>query len=123
MVARVKAQAIYQGVSGSAEALALAERLRKVESHPHWSDLAQAEYALNAHSPPAALPDVVDALAQVRQQDQTFLRAYVLGARLALRQKDPATAQTLLDAVLALNPNHTLARTLQKWAAATAPAP
>jgi hypothetical protein len=47
----------------------------------------------------------------------------VLGARLALREKDPVTAQTLLDAVLALNPNHSLARTLQKWAASTEPAP
>ncbi|MFL5350217.1 MAG: zinc-ribbon domain-containing protein [Hyalangium sp.] len=123
VAARLKAQAIYQGVSASAEAITLAERLRKVEPRPHWSVLTLAEYALNARSPPGALPEIVDALAQVRTQDPTFLRAYVLGARLALRQKDPATAQTLLDAVLALNPNHTLARTLQKWAASTEPAP
>ena len=46
------------------------------------------------------------------------LVAYVLGARLALRQKDPDAARALLDTVVALNPNHTLARKLQQRAAA-----
>lgn len=116
VVARVKAQAVYESVQGTPQALALAERLRKVESPPHWSALSRAQYGLNARSPPGSLPELAEALQQVREEDTTFLRAYMLGARLALRQRDPATAQTLLDTVVALNPNHALARQLQKWA-------
>jgi hypothetical protein len=123
VVARVKAQAVYEGVQGTPQALALAERLRKLESPPHWSALSRAEYGLNARSPPGALPELVSALQQVREEDKTFLRAYMLGARLALRQQDRATAQSLLDTVVALNPNHTLARQLQKWAASPALGP
>jgi hypothetical protein len=123
VVARVKAQAISEAVNGTPQAVALAERLKKVESNSHWHVLALAEYGLNANSPASALSEVAEQLAQVRARDQTFFRAYVLGARLALRQRDPATAQSLLDAVLALNPNHALARKLQKVAAASASRP
>ncbi|WP_224246198.1 zinc-ribbon domain-containing protein [Hyalangium gracile] len=123
VVARVKAQAISEAVNGTPQAVALAERLKKVEARPHWSVLALAEYGLNAGTPPSALATVSEQLAQVRERDPTFLRAYVLGARLALRQKDPSAAQALLEAVLAFNPNHALARKLQKWAADTAPTP
>jgi uncharacterized protein HemY len=52
----------------------------------------------------------------VREQDKTFIRAHVLGARLALRMNDQATARSLLSTVVALNPNHTLALKLQKRA-------
>jgi hypothetical protein len=118
VVARVKALAIYEGINGSPQALALAERLRKLEPSAHWSVIALAEYGLHTQEPAAALEQVPEALAQLRTSDQTFLRAYMLDARLALRRGDGASARTLLDAVLALNPNHALARTLQKWAAA-----
>ena len=123
MVARVKAQAVHAGVQGNPQAIALAERLRQVESPPHWSTLTRVEYGLNAPSPLSALPELAQALEQVREQDKTFLRAYVLGARLALRLKNPATARSLLDTVVALNPNHELARKLQSQAAASAPTP
>ncbi len=123
VVARVKAQAISEAVSGTPMAVALAERLKKVESHPHWSVLALAEYGLNANTPPSALAAVAEDLSSLRTKDPAFFRAYVLGARLALRQNDPATAQSLLDAVLVLNPNHALARKLQKWAPTTASIP
>jgi hypothetical protein len=123
VVARWKAQAVYEGVRGNAQAIALAERLGKLESPPVWSIVTRVEYALNAPSPINALPDLSDALAQVREQDKTFFRAYVLGARLAVRLNDRAAAQSLLGTVVALNPNHTLALKLQKQAAAAAPAP
>jgi hypothetical protein len=123
VVARYKAQAVYEGVQGNPQAVVLAERLDKVESLRLWSVVTRVEYGLNAPSPVNALPALVDELAQVRQQDKTFFRAYVLGARLALRQNDPDSARALLDTVVALNPNHTLARKLQQRAAAATPTP
>jgi hypothetical protein len=116
VVARLKAQAVHEGVRGNAQAIALSERLEKVESPPLWSIVTRVEYGLNAPSPPNALPDLSDALARVREQDKTFIRAHVLGARLALRMNDQATARSLLSTVVALNPNHTLALKLQKRA-------
>lgn len=118
VVARYKAQAIYESVQGNPQAIGLADRLDKVESPRLWSVVTRVEYGLNAPSPINALPALAEELAQVRQQDRTFFRAYVLGARLALRQRDPETARALLDTVVALNPNHTLARKLQQRAAA-----
>jgi len=123
VVARWKAQAVHEGVRGNAQAIALAERLEKLESPPIWSIVTRVEYGLNAPSPPNALPDLSDALAKVREQDKTFFRAYVLGARLALRLNDLSSAQALLGTVVALNPNHTLALKLQKQAAPIAPSP
>jgi hypothetical protein len=123
VVARWKAQAVHEGVRGNPQAIALAERLGKVESPPLWSIVTRVEYGLNAPSPPNALPDLRDALEKVREQDKTFFRAYVLGARLALRLNDLSSAQTLLGTVVALNPNHTLALKLQKRAASAAASP
>lgn len=116
VVARLKAQAVHVGVRGDPQALAQAERLRKVENPAHWSTLVLAEYSLNARSPPVTMTEQFNALQELRARDNTFIRAYVLGARLALRLKEPAKARGLLDTVLALNPNHTLARKLQQWA-------
>lgn len=120
VVARYKAQAVYEGVQGDPQAIVLGAKLDKVESPQLWSVVTRVEYGLNAPSPVNALPPLVDELAQVRQQDKTFFRAYVLGARLALRQNDPDSARALLDTVVALNPNHALARKLQQRAAASA---
>ena len=82
--------------------------------------MAQAEYALNSRAPPATLQEAAAALEALRRQDTAFFRAHVLGARLAIALRDEASARALLDVVLALNPNHTLARKLQ---AALGPAP
>lgn len=121
VVARLKAQAVHAGVTGNPQALALAERLRKVETPAQWSAISLAEYGLNARSPPASLEELAQSLQAVRERDNTFIRAYVLGARLALRQRDQATARSLLGTVETLNPNHALARKLRTWAS-TAPA-
>jgi flagellar basal body-associated protein FliL len=119
VVARVKALAVHAAVTARPEALGLAERLRKVENPPHWSVLSRAEFGLNANSPPVVLGELAEALAEVREQDKTHVRAYVLGARLALRLREPATAKALLDSALVFSPGHTLARKLQQWAAAS----
>ncbi|WP_233583326.1 lipopolysaccharide assembly protein LapB [Corallococcus sp. CA053C] len=110
VAARLKAQALYASVTGHADALALAERLRQVESAAAWSRLAHAEFALSSGSPGATLQTVSQELEALRSEDPGLMRAYVLGARLALRQNDATTARTLLDELLALNGKHELAR-------------
>ncbi|RKH41198.1 tetratricopeptide repeat protein [Corallococcus sp. AB050B] len=110
VASRLKAQALHASVTGASNALALAERLRQVEPTPAWSVLARAEYALSSGSPAATLKAVSEELGALRSQDRLLLRAYVLGARLAIRQGDPDTARTLLDEVVALNPKHDLAK-------------
>ncbi|MBZ4329278.1 tetratricopeptide repeat protein [Corallococcus sp. AS-1-12] len=118
VAARLKAQALYAAVTGAPNALALAERLRQVEPQPTWSVLARAEYALSAGSPAATLNAVSEELGALRAQDRYLFRAFVLGARLALRQGDPDTARKLLDEVVALNPKHDLARRMLAQTAA-----
>ncbi|WP_253999704.1 hypothetical protein [Myxococcus qinghaiensis] len=113
LAARVKALALHAGVTAAPDALALAERLRNVESAPKiWSTVARAEYVLSSGSPPDSVAQSANELEKLRQADGTLLRAHVLGARLALRMKDPKMARSLLDEVRALNPNHELARKL-----------
>jgi tetratricopeptide (TPR) repeat protein len=120
-LARIRAQAVHAGVLGSSQTQPLAQQLRTLEPPPHhWAVVARASHALNVKAPPDVLAEAASALEAVREQDRTFLRAYVLGARLALKQGDPATAQALLDAAVVLNPNHALARRLQAWATAEA---
>ncbi|WP_239989676.1 tetratricopeptide repeat protein [Corallococcus macrosporus] len=122
--ARVKARALHASVLAAPDALGLAERLRKVETAPHaWSTLARAEYALSAGSPPDSLTTVASDLEALREADSTLLRAYLLGARVALRLKDTATARSLLDDALALNPNHQAAERLIGQIDARAAAP
>ena len=59
-----------------------------------------------------SLVTVAGELEALRQKDGALLRAYVLGARLALRLDDPDAARSLLNDALALNPNHHLATRL-----------
>jgi hypothetical protein len=121
VLARARAQALHAGVLGSSQTLALVQRVRTLEgASQHWAAVTQAAYALHVKAPPASLAEAASELEAVREKDTTFLRAYMLGARVAMRQGDPATAQVLLDAVVAFNPNHTLARKLQEWAVAEA---
>lgn len=111
--ARLKARALHASVLAAPDSLALAERLRNVESAPYpWSTLARAEYALVAGSPPESLQAVAKDLEALRQADSTLLRAYLLGARVALKLKDTAAARSLLDDAVALNPNHQAAARL-----------
>ncbi|WP_253902943.1 tetratricopeptide repeat protein [Corallococcus exiguus] len=122
VAARLKAQALYAAVTGAPNALGLAERLRQVELPPSWSILARAEYALSSGTP-ATIEAVARELEALRAQDRYLFRAFVLGARLAIRQGDPDTARNLLDEVVALNPKHDLARRMLAQTAASEPSP
>ncbi|RKG49873.1 tetratricopeptide repeat protein [Corallococcus sp. AB011P] len=123
VAARLKAQALYAAVTGAPNALALAERLRQVELQQSWSVIARAEYALSSGSPDATVQAVAEELRALRAQDRYLFRAFVLGARLAIRLGDPDTARKLLDEVVALNPKHDLARRMLAQTAASEPSP
>ncbi|WP_147452636.1 hypothetical protein [Corallococcus praedator] len=122
VAARLKAQALYAAVTSAPDALALAQRLRQAELSAAWSLLAHAEYALSSGSPSVTLQSVSKELETLRSQDRTLMRAYVLGARLALRQGDVATARTLLDETVALNGRHELAQRMLQQLPAPDPA-
>jgi hypothetical protein len=111
-LARLQARSVVAAVMGLGETFNLAERLKQ-ERQDYWSALAMAQYVVNAPSPPELLEKTSRSLERVREQDETDLRPFVLGARIALERKQPAAAQALLDNVLALNPKHEVARTLR----------
>ncbi len=100
---------------GSAETPGLAVQLAQ-GGQQDWSTLTMAEYVLNASNTENQLAETDSALKDLREANSSFLRTYVLGARLALRREDQADAQALLDTVLTLNPKHELARQLQDHA-------
>jgi hypothetical protein len=113
MLARTRTDALYAAIDGQDQAIALAERYRQMGGQDGWAEVANAEYALNTKGvPPETAVQDLDQLRSLQKRDTTFLRAYVLGGRLALqlKQKDVATSQ--FDAAVALNPDHILAQTL-----------
>ncbi len=111
----LRAEAIYYGVKGSDKVVPLLERYRQSGAKDGWDAIALAEYALNAPPAPATVAQAHAVIERTRASDSAFLRAYVLAARLALAQRDYDMAATSLDAVLALNPSHEVARQLIGW--------
>src|SRR6185295_13920958 len=112
----VRAQAVYSGVKGSDTAIALAERYRNMGGTDGWAAVALAELALNARVSPDAMVSAHAEMDELAVKDSTFLRSYVLSARLSLAQKHSESAVAGLEAVLALNPAHEVARQLLDWA-------
>jgi hypothetical protein len=84
-----------------------------------WADVANAEYALNTRVTPETATQALDEMRALQRSDTTFLRAYVLGGRLALQTKQRDLAASQFEAALALNPDHILAQTLAEDARAT----
>jgi hypothetical protein len=108
----VRTQALYFGVKGSQEALALSERYRAKGGREGWGEIAWAEYALNARSAPDTLRDAREALEAVRAKDPSWVRLYVLIGRLAVGEKSLDAAATAFESALTLNPKHQSARSL-----------
>jgi hypothetical protein len=117
-LARTRTEAIFNAIDGRDQAIALAERYRQQGGQDGWAEVANAEYALNTRVPPETALEALDAIRVLQQRDTTFLRAYVLGARLALGLKRMELANTQLEAVLALDPRHALAQSLAEEARA-----
>jgi hypothetical protein len=111
----IRAQAVYYGVKGVDKAETLARSYRELGTKDGWEAVALAEYAINAQVAPALIAEARAESERSRSADSTFLRPYVLAARLALLQKDYDAASTVLDAVVALNPAHEMARQLVGW--------
>jgi predicted Zn finger-like uncharacterized protein len=112
----VRARAVYEAIAGSSEAVALIERYRRMNVPDGWAEVALAEYALNARGVPETLQEARKGLNEVISRDSTFLRAYVLLARISLREKKWDLAASALDIIVLLNPAHTLAQKLLVWA-------
>jgi hypothetical protein len=111
-VARLRARALLSAVLGAGESLTQAIQLAQAEQRD-WSELVVAEYVLNGTAPPAQAAESFAAMGRLRERNSSFLRTYVLGARIAVLRGELETAQGLLDAVITLNPKHELAHKLQ----------
>ncbi|HME91784.1 MAG TPA: hypothetical protein VKE49_10195, partial [Myxococcaceae bacterium] len=111
----IRAQAVYYAVKGVDKAEGLARGYRELGTRDGWDGVALAEYALNAQVGSALIGEARAESERSRSTDSAFLRPYVLAARLALLQKDYDAASSLLDAVVALNPAHEMARQLIGW--------
>lgn len=112
-LASLRARAVAAGVLGDVSALALAEEFRQQAQAPDsWADLALPEYVCNGGS---SFSEALAQLEAVEARDDTFLRAYVLSARIHLLRRDTERAESQLARVLAFHPGHDSARRLQAW--------
>jgi hypothetical protein len=117
-LAALRAQALFHGVSGGEEALKLTSRYEQsAEGQPPdgWIDLAIPEYAANARVSDELKKQARAKLEELHKRDATFLRTYVLQARLALSDKDVEGATTALDQVLSMQKDHDVAIELRDW--------
>ena len=111
-LAMLRADGLARGVLGDGEALTRAVAFRqRTDIRDDWVDLIEPEYALNGGS------SVDEAIAQLialkgRASNSTFLRPYVLLARLELRRGDSARAKEELEQVATMNSRHEIAREL-----------
>jgi predicted Zn-dependent protease len=107
-----RAQALYFGVTGSEQALAVSERYRLLGGQEGWGEVASAAYALNAPVAPETRHQAREALEALRSRDPSWVRLYVMIGRLALEENAPDAAITALESALTLNPKHEVARSL-----------
>lgn len=111
----VRSRALGAAVLGEGSAIALAEEARQKSVSPdNWADLALPEYVINGGS---SFDDALKQLEEVQQRDSTFLRAYVLAARIKVKQNELEGAEEQLGRVLALQPRHEVAGQLHEWIA------
>ncbi|OJH38642.1 hypothetical protein BON30_20620 [Cystobacter ferrugineus] len=112
-LARLRARALMSATLGVGNTPSLAVKLAQAEQF-EWSSLVMAEYVLHHASPsPTETREAAAGMESMRARNSTYLRAYVLGARIALLRHEPAAAQTLLNTVITLNPKHELAQQLR----------
>ncbi len=114
-VAVARAEAVYYGVRGRDEALGRSQAYESQGGTDGWAQIAYAEFALNSKSPPDTLAQAREQMDALREKDKTFLRPYVLAARLAFAQKKYDEASNTLEAVVAMNRSHTVASELLEW--------
>ena len=111
-LAMLRAEGLARGVLGDAEALTRAEAFRqRAGQHDDWVDLIEPEYALNGGS---SLDEAITQLIalKARGSNSTFMRPYVLLARLQLKKGNAAGAKDELEKVSTMNSRHEIARDL-----------
>jgi hypothetical protein len=112
-LAALRARSVSLAVQGEATSLMLAEEFnQKSGLRDNWADMALPEYVANGG---ASFDDALRQLETVQVRDDTFLRAYVLSARISLLREDAQGAETQLAKVLAFHPGHDMARQLMAW--------
>lgn len=117
-LAGLRSAAVVKGVFGDAKAIEYTERYSKLtQASDDWLDLAEPEYAANASSTPDTRRDALAKLKGVlaREANSTFIRPYVLMARLRLTDGDYAGAREDLEKVLAMRADHDVAQELLSW--------
>jgi hypothetical protein len=113
-----RGQALAASVLGDTDAITLAEKCRQTgHGADNWAELALPEYAINGGS---SFDDALRQLQVIQTRDNTFLRAYVLSARIHLLQNRSALADEDLSRVLSFHPEHDAARQLHELVASLA---
>ncbi len=109
-LAVLRAEMVYLGIRGAERAAFLASRYPSAGGADGWDAIALGELAANGKLDSATTTRARSSLARLRTTDPAFLRAYVLGARIEKAEDRSEAATTLLDAVVALNLSHEVAR-------------
>lgn len=104
--------AVYAGVKGSDEAIAFSARYKSLLAHDGWDAVAYGEYAVNAKVARETIAAAGREVDEVLAKDSSFIRAYVVRARLWMAEKDFEKAAAPLETVEAFNPNHSIAKAL-----------
>ncbi|MBK7860774.1 MAG: zinc-ribbon domain-containing protein [Archangiaceae bacterium] len=117
-LAALRAQALFHGVSGTDQALVLSKRYetQAAGATPDgWIELAIPEYSANARVSEELMGQALQKLDELHKRDSTFLRTYVLSARLHLIRKELDAATADLDQVLSMRKDHDVAAELREW--------
>ncbi|HLT31091.1 MAG TPA: zinc-ribbon domain-containing protein [Myxococcaceae bacterium] len=112
--ALARAQLFSLAITGSPEAMGMMERFRSAGGSEAWQILAETTYLL--HAPGVQADDarrMRERLAGIKDQDASWLRVYLLDARLARTLGAGEDVRSNLEAVTVLNPAHGLARELR----------
>ena len=109
-LALLRADGLARGVLGDGEALTRAVAYKqRTEQRDDWVDLIEPEFALNGGT---ALDEAIAQLVALKSRgsNSTFLRPYVLLARLQLKKGESERAREELEQVATMNAQHEIAR-------------
>jgi len=112
--ALARAQLFSLAITGSPETMGMMERFRRAGGSKEWQTLAETTYLL--HAPGVQADDarrMREQLAELKDQDASWLRIYLLDARLARTLGAGESVRSNLEAVTVLNPAHGLAKELR----------
>ncbi|MDQ3265701.1 MAG: zinc-ribbon domain-containing protein [Myxococcota bacterium] len=114
-----RAQGLYGSVMPSEETLTALQTYEATGSTEGWGKVALAQFVLNSRSSTDVVNRGRNAIEELVEADSSFIRPYVLAARIAIRQERYEAAVTMLEAAVALNPEHQAAQDLLEWALAS----